>query len=496
MKENLALNKRVAIWIRVSTEDQAKGDSPEIHEERARAYAKAKEWDVVEIYDLAGVKGWSGKSVIDHPECRRMMADIKRGHITGLIFSKLARLSRNKRELEDFAEFFRTSNADMISLGDSIDTSTPAGRMFYSFQAAWCQCEREETADRIKASFLTRAKMGKLLNRSVPYGYKVEDGKMVLHPEEAPIRREVYELFLQHRRKFTVGRILNEKGYRTRKGRLWEEIQIKDMLTDPSAKGVYFFNREKRTGAWKGIPKPESEWGRVECPRIVSDEVWSEANRILEETRRSWKQPGRLPTQPFSKLAWCECGGKMYARTDSPKYLCRKCNNKIAIPDLEKVFHEKLKGFFSQPDQIAALLRHSEQALKEKEMLLAVHQQTVEKLREEMKQTHRLYIEGHITAQGFGEFYKPAEQRLNQLVAELPQLQGEIDAMKMHQLSSEVVVSEANTLYDRWPSFEVDDRRMIAETLCEKITIGESKIRITFTGAPSSGELCKNLTRL
>jgi hypothetical protein len=52
----------------------------------------------------------------------------------------------------------------------------------------------------------------------------------------------VYELFLQHRRKFTVARILNEKGYR--KGRLWEEIQIKDMLTDSSAKGVCFFNRE------------------------------------------------------------------------------------------------------------------------------------------------------------------------------------------------------------------------------------------------------------
>src|SRR5205085_461525 len=149
---------------------------------------------------------------------------------------------------------------------------------------------------------------------------------------------------------------------RTRKGRLWEEIQIKDMLTDSSAKGVYFFNRLKRTKAWTGVLKPESEWGRVECPPIVSEEVWNEANRILEETRRSWKQPGRLPTQPFSKLAWCSCGGKMYARTDSPRYLCRKCNNKIAIPDLENVFHQKLKGFFAQPEKLAAHLRQSEQA--------------------------------------------------------------------------------------------------------------------------------------
>jgi site-specific DNA recombinase len=496
MRENLVLNKRVGIWIRVSTEDQAKGDSPEIHEARARAYATAKGWDAVEIYDLAGLKGWSGKTIKDHPQAKRMLADIRRGHITGLIFSKLARLARNTRELLELSDEFRVLQADMISLQESIDTSTPSGRFFFTLLAAMGQWEREETTDRINASFLTRAKLGKLLNKSVPYGYKVENGQMMLHPDEAPIRREVYELFLQHRRKFTVSQILNKKGYRTRKGRLWEEIQIKDMLTDSSAKGVYFFNREKRIGSWKSVPKPESEWGRVDCPPIVSEEVWSEANRILEETRRSWKQPGRLPTQPFSKLAWCDCGGKMYARTDSPKYLCRKCNNKIAIVDLENVFHQKLKGFFADTGRLTAHLRQSEETLKEKEALIGVHQQTIQKIRAEMTQTHRLYVDGHITAQGFGSFYKPAEEQLNQLTTELPRLQGEVDVMKVNQISGEDVLTEADTLYNRWPGLAIDDRRKIAETLCEKITIGEGKIRITFTGAPSSGELCNNLTRL
>jgi hypothetical protein len=46
------------------------------------------------------------------------------------------------------------------------------------------------------------------------------------------------------------------------------------------------------------------------------------------------------------------------------------------------------------------------------------------KVRDEMARTHRLYLADEITAQGFGEFYKPAEQRLNQLVAELPKLEG------------------------------------------------------------------------
>ena len=123
----IAETKNVGIWIRVSTEDQAKDESPEHHLARARAYASAKGWTVKEVYDLAGV---SGKSVIEHTEAKRMMADIERGHITGLIFSKLARLARNTRELLDFADYFKDHGADLVSLQESIDTSTPAAASF------------------------------------------------------------------------------------------------------------------------------------------------------------------------------------------------------------------------------------------------------------------------------------------------------------------------------------------------------------------------------
>jgi hypothetical protein len=58
-----------------------------------------------------------------------MLKDIKSGHITGLIFSKLARLARNNRELLDFADTFREQNADLIALQEAIDTSTPAVRL-------------------------------------------------------------------------------------------------------------------------------------------------------------------------------------------------------------------------------------------------------------------------------------------------------------------------------------------------------------------------------
>jgi len=104
----------------------ARGESPEAHERRARLYAEAKGWRVTEVYRLDAV---SGKTVREHPEAKRMLADIAEVLITGLIFSRLARLARNTKELLEFAEEFNAAGADLISLAESIDTSTPACRI-------------------------------------------------------------------------------------------------------------------------------------------------------------------------------------------------------------------------------------------------------------------------------------------------------------------------------------------------------------------------------
>src|SRR5579862_3963394 len=277
MKENLALKKSVGIWIRVSTDDQAKGDSPEHHLERARSYAAARGWTVKETYDLAGQ---SGKAVMEHPEAKRMMKDIERGHVSGLVFSKLARLSRNRRELEDFSDFFKKHNADLISLSEAIDTSTAGGRMFFHLLGVFAQWEREEITERVNASVLTRAKMGKSINGSAPYGYQWKDRKLVIHPEEAPIRRKAYELFLQHRRKGVVANLLNAAGYRTRGKLQWHDSQVYRILTDPSAKGIYYFNRLRQVGEWKTELKPEDQWGKVPCEPLIAESLWNQVNQI------------------------------------------------------------------------------------------------------------------------------------------------------------------------------------------------------------------------
>jgi site-specific DNA recombinase len=108
-----------------------------------------------------------------------------------------------------------------------------------------------------------------------------------------------------------------------------------------------------------------------------------------------------------------------------------------------------------------------------------------------MTRTHRLYLDGEITGRGFGEFYKPAEQKLNQLLAELPNLQAEVDFLKVNSLSTDEALSEAKTLYDRWPHLPRDTKRQIAESIVEKIVVGDGEIDITLSCLPSNEDMTK-----
>lgn len=481
------LAKSVGIWVRVSTEDQAAGESPEHHEKRARCYAESKGWQVAEVYNLAGV---SGKAVLDHPEAKRMMADVKGGHITGLIFSKLARLARNTRELLDIADFFRDHDADLVSLGEAIDTSSPAGRLFFTMIAAMAQFEREEIASRVAASVPIRAKLGKPLGGAAPFGYQWKDRKLVPDPEQVPVVTLLFRLFAEHRRKKTVARLLNESGHRTRNGSKFSDTTVDRILRDPVAKGKRRANYTRSTGDKKHwVRKPETEWIFTDVEPIVADELFDQVNAILDAQREKGRRPAKRAVQLFAGVTVCACGHKMYVPSNTPKYVCNKCRNKIPVEDLEAVFHDQLKSFVFAPTEIERYLEAADQAIAEKAELLRVLEREADRTEKERKHVLRLHLDGVMDQDAFVRDHRPLEERLMQLGEEIPDLQAQIDFLRIQRLSSDQILSEAKDLHGRWNELGREEKRHVIEQITNRITVSDAEVEIDLCYLPVSSEI-------
>lgn len=477
--------KRVGIWIRVSTDFQVKDDSPEHHEQRARYYTKAKDWHVAEVYRLDAI---SGKTVMEHPETQRMLKDIRSGHITGLVFSKLARLARNTRELLEFAEIFRKEGADLVSLAEQIDTSTPAGRLFFTMISAMAQWEREEISSRVAASVPIRAEMGKPLGGQASFGYKWDNKQLLIDEKEAPIRKLIYETYIECQRRKTTADKLNALGHRTRNGSRFSDTTVERLLRDTTAKGVRLANYTKSTGDGKQwIIKPQDEWVKIPCPAIIDEQLWQECNSILDEQKQKRKKIGRKSEYLLAGIVKCSCGKPMYIFSTAQKFTCKVCKNSINEKVMNEIYQHHLKQYLNDINP-KMFIDEMDAELKEKELLLLATTKKRAQLNKKMDDLVDLRLNGELSKEHLAALYKPFEEQVNQLNASIPELQAEIDYRRIQLNSSDYVLNEAKALYKEWTDMEFPQKRAIAETVTEYITIGEDTINIALAYLPGSAQ--------
>jgi len=300
----------------------------------------------------------------------------------------------------------------------------------------------------------------------------------------------MYEMFAVEKRKKSVARMLNNAGYRTRKGARFTDTTVCRLIQDGTAKGVYRANHTYRDAKGKLLNKAESEWISTPVEPIISEELWDQCNQILTG-RKDKRPPGPKPVHLFAGLLFCECGQKMYVFSRTPKYICSKCKNKIPMEDIEAIFREELQAFFVSKEKIQEHLSNANQHLVSKKAHVTSHSNQLERVQSEMRKVYQLFQMDQVAPASFGKMYKPLEEQEGALAAELAKLQGEVDALEMNQISADEVLAEATNLHKLWPQFKADEKRRVIESIVEKITLGDKEIDITFCYMPSYEDITK-----
>lgn len=185
------MNEKVGIYVRVSTEEQAKeGISIDAQIERCKAFCKARSWKVFKIYTDAGYSAGS----LDRPALKNLVDDINNNRFSILLVYKIDRFSRKLKDLISILEELKSKGVNFTSVTEQIDTTTAMGEAFFQIIGVFAQLERGMVKERVELAFDKKINSGEILNRA-PIGYVYRNGKLVVNEEEAEKVREIFNMW-------------------------------------------------------------------------------------------------------------------------------------------------------------------------------------------------------------------------------------------------------------------------------------------------------------
>lgn len=274
--------KRVAIYIRVSTLDQAqKGYSLEAQERTLRKWCKERDYI---IYDLYADKGISGKDIKHRPEMGRLLADAKSGQFDIVLFWALSRFTRSVADLYSTMELFQRLDISMVSYTEAFDTSTPMGRAMIGIVGVFAQLERELTGERVQAAMAERAAQGKRTCSEI-LGYdKKGKNSLKINEKEAEYVRYCFSEYLIKKNLSLVAQGARAKGYSGKRGKAPTAYSIEKILT----RSVYCGYNTYCGQLYKGNYEP-----------IINIDTFNKVNAILT---RQGKTLGRKRINPIAKV--------------------------------------------------------------------------------------------------------------------------------------------------------------------------------------------------
>ncbi len=203
--------KRCVIYTRVSTDGQAEVEfnSCEAQEQKIKSYIESQEKFVYQkSYNDEGFNDGN----LNRPSLQELFADIQEGRLDTILVYKLDRLTRSLKDFYNLIKFLDQHNISFISITESFDISTPAGRLFLNMMLTFDQYEREIAGERVKGKLLERAKRGLSPAGVSPYGYKRVNKKFSVIKAEGKVVDKIFHTYVETSSLSSVHKMLKFEG--------------------------------------------------------------------------------------------------------------------------------------------------------------------------------------------------------------------------------------------------------------------------------------------
>lgn len=209
--------RKCYIYTRVSTAMQVDGYSLDAQKEKLKKYAAYEEMQIVGEYSD---EGHSGKNIAGRPEFIRMLEDIEDGkdEVTFVLVFKLSRFGRNAADVLNSLQLMQDYGVNLICVEDGIDSSKESGKLMISILSAVAELERENILVQTMEGRKQKAREGKWNGGFAPYGYKLEDGELIIAEDEAETIRLIFDKYIHTNIGVNgIADYLNTHGYKKKK---------------------------------------------------------------------------------------------------------------------------------------------------------------------------------------------------------------------------------------------------------------------------------------
>jgi len=446
-KETRMIKKRVFVYIRVSTTEQAEeGYSLGEQESRLIKYCEAMGWEVVKVYSDPGFSG----SSIERPAIKAMLQAVEKGECDIVLVDKLDRLSRSQFDtLYLIQKVFTANDVAFVSRAEAFDTSTPFGRAMVGILAVFAELERERIKERMAEGKEGRIKEGKFKGgNSVSYGYdyNIDTGLLEINEYESMVLQEIFDMILQRIPFNSIARILNEKGYKSKTKSEWSGTVIKQI-----AENQTYIGKQKHKG----------EWLDAINDKLISDEKFAKIQDILAERDRTNERfkAGKKYNSPLGGMIWCaNCNSKYhwkkwsknksvyvcYSRSKADKKLVKdpSCKNRFyEDKELEQAIYNEILKLKSEEFYIDNLRSSVDSTGK-----IEIIKKQIESINDQISKLMDLYSLGTIDIDAIKAKIKPLSEERSLLESELQIIEHEKPAVMKEDIIHLVDVFEQTLL--------------------------------------------------
>lgn len=320
---------RCYIYTRVSTAMQVDGFSLKAQREKLYAHAQYQDMEVVgEFSD----EGKSGKNIKGRIEFQKMLEKIKNGtdNVSFVLVFKLSRFGRNAADVLNSLQIMQDNGVNLICVEDGIDSSKDSGKLMISVLSAVAEIERENINVQTMEGRKQKAREGKWNGGFAPYGYRLDNGELIVNDEEAEIIKIIFDKYVHTTMGMgAIAMYLNQHGYRKelRKNNKLDTFSvsfIKSVLDNPIYNGKIAYGRRKN----EKINGTRNEYHIVKQKdymivegiheKIIDDDIWELAQRKRKQTGVANIKTHSLEHEHIlSSILKCPvCGSPMYGNVN------------------------------------------------------------------------------------------------------------------------------------------------------------------------------------